>query len=164
MILAATGHRPDKLGGYSPDVSSMLRRLAASCIGELRPDQVISGMALGWDIAVAEAALLAGVPLTAAVPCRDQDVRWPPEARERYRRILARASRVHVVSPGAYSPAKMQRRNVWMVDRCDLLLALWDGSRGGTANCLAYADLRGRPYRNAWGLWRGVVHMDGAKQ
>lgn len=44
-----------------------------------------------------------------------------------------------VVCGGGYSPEKMQRRNAWMVDHCDFLLACWDGSPGGTGNCMAYA-------------------------
>jgi uncharacterized phage-like protein YoqJ len=33
----------------------------------------------------------------------------------------------------------MQIRNEWMVDRCDKLIAVWDGSKGGTGNCVDYA-------------------------
>jgi uncharacterized phage-like protein YoqJ len=33
----------------------------------------------------------------------------------------------------------LQKRNEWMVDHCDLLIAVWDGSEGGTANCVRYA-------------------------
>ena len=37
-----------------------------------------------------------------------------------------------------YYPAKMQKRNEWMIDNCDILIAVWDGSRGGTCNCVKY--------------------------
>ena len=33
----------------------------------------------------------------------------------------------------------MQKRNEYMVDKCDILLAVWDGSAGGTNNCVKYA-------------------------
>lgn len=45
-----------------------------------------------------------------------------------------------VITHGAYSSAAMQVRNEWLADRCDALLALWDGSPGGTANCLRYFE------------------------
>lgn len=41
--------------------------------------------------------------------------------------------------PGGYAPAKMQIRNEYMVENCDLLIAVWDKSDGGTANCVKYA-------------------------
>lgn len=38
-----------------------------------------------------------------------------------------------------YKPWLMQKRNEYMVDRCDKITALWDGSSGGTGNCVKYA-------------------------
>lgn len=34
----------------------------------------------------------------------------------------------------------MQKRNEWMVDNCDILIAVWDKSPGGTKNCVDYAE------------------------
>ena len=34
----------------------------------------------------------------------------------------------------------MQERNEWMVNNCDVLIAVWDGTSGGTANCVKYAE------------------------
>lgn len=101
---------------------------------------VISGMALGWDMALAEAALALALPLTAAVPFPTQPDLWPERERERYRGLLARADRVvtltEYVALSAY-----EKRNRWMIDNADLVLAYWDGSlNGGTANAIRYAD------------------------
>jgi uncharacterized phage-like protein YoqJ len=41
----------------------------------------------------------------------------------------------------------MQRRNVWMVDRARLMLSVWDGTPGGTGNCMDYVEQVGRQYR-----------------
>ncbi len=139
MIFAATGHRPDKLGGYSLSVHLKLKSLALSYLSAERPKACISGMALGWDQAWACAALQLQIPLTCAVPFAGQERRWPTKTQLVYRNILQRADEVHVVSIGDYAVWKMQTRNVWMVDRCDRLIALWDGSTGGTFNCLQYA-------------------------
>jgi uncharacterized phage-like protein YoqJ len=155
MIVAATGHRPDKLGGYSMEVFGRLRALASEFLGRDKPDKVLTGMALGWDQAVAAAAIENDVPFVAAVPCEGQDSRWPVQSRAMYKVLLERADEVVVVSPGPYAAWKMMARNKWMVDKAELVVALWDGSDGGTANCVRYAESRGIWVENLWGSWVG---------
>jgi uncharacterized phage-like protein YoqJ len=50
-----------------------------------------------------------------------------------------------LVTDAPYRAELMQIRNEWMVDRCDLLIAVWNGTPGGTANCVAYAKKEGCP-------------------
>lgn len=152
--VAATGHRPDKLGGYARLVEDALRNLALDVLQCERPDAAISGMALGWDTAFAEAAVTLAIPLIAAVPFAGQESRWPPASQVRYRNLIAQASRVVIVCEGGYAPWAMQKRNGWMVDNCGRLFALWDGTTGGTANCVAYARCVGRETLNLWPVWR----------
>lgn len=52
MIIAVTGHRLYKLGGYGRDVYARLAQFAKDAIARYDPEQVISGMAMGWDMAV----------------------------------------------------------------------------------------------------------------
>lgn len=153
MIIAATGHRPDKLGGYGPEIGLRLMRGALRYIRREQPDRAISGMALGWDTAWAKAAIACGVPLVAAVPFKGQELSWPEESRKVYDWILERAAEVVIVCDGGYSPSKMQVRNEWMVDQAHKIVALWDGSPGGTANCLRYAYSLERPVDNLWSAW-----------
>lgn len=154
IIVAGTGHRPQKLGGFGPDIGRRLLALVMPWLAENRPDEVISGMALGYDQALAEAAIHLGIPVTAAVPFDGQEARWPDAARARYRSILAKASRLVVVSPGGYAAAKLFTRNEWMVDQCTMLLALFDGSpAGGTAAAIDYAQRRQKPIENLWARW-----------
>jgi uncharacterized phage-like protein YoqJ len=40
--------------------------------------------------------------------------------------------------------ASYQRRNEFMVDAADVLAAFFDGSPGGTANCVLYASKVGK--------------------
>lgn len=153
IILAGTGHRPDKLGGYSPAVSARLVDLARAALLKYQPGEVVSGMALGWDTALALAAIELGIPLTAAVPFEGQERKWRPEQQELFRAILARAATMVVVSPGGYAVWKMQVRNEWMVDRATGVLALWNGTSGGTANCVEYARTRQVKIVNLWNAW-----------
>lgn len=156
MHIAGTGHRPDKLGGYTERVERRLHGLAVACVFEHRPDRIISGMAQGWDTALAEAAVRMRVPFTAAIPFWGQDLLWPAKAQRRYQKLLDLADRVHVVvdtdsgDPVLNPWFAFQARNEWMVDHCDLVLALWDGSKGGTGNCVSYAKKIGVPICNVW--------------
>lgn len=96
-------------------------------------------MALGVDQDFAQISIELAIPFTAALPFIGQEDRWPESSRKYYEWLLERADDVVVVSPGGYSAAKMQVRNEWMVDNCDHLVAVWDGSEGGTGNCVRYA-------------------------
>lgn len=155
--IAGTGHRPQKLGGFGEAANSTLRRFATAWLETLAPQCVISGMALGWDQALAQAAVDLDIPFVAAVPFEGQESRWPESSQREYQALLGHASDVVVVSSGSFSARSMQVRNEWMTDRCDLLLALYDGSASGTGNCIRYADETGRDVLNLWASWQVFV-------
>ena len=150
MIIAGTGHRPNKLGGYSEEASTKLIEMAEAYLQQTKPERVISGMALGWDMALGRAAVRCGIPLTAAVPFEGQEKMWPASSQESFRALRNCADTVVIVSEGGYAPWKMQVRNKWMVDNCDTVLALWNGTDGGTANCVRYAQAANKPIVNLW--------------
>lgn len=153
MIICGTGHRPDKCGGYDDATFDRLVTLAYDWLLDAQPDIVISGMALGWDQALAAAAIEHGIPVHAYFPFMGQANTWPKRAVERYVRLSEQCAVKRLVSPGDYSPEKMQIRNKAMVDDCHKVLALWNGSDGGTANCLKYARKAGKPVVNLWDTW-----------
>lgn len=142
MIVAFTGHRPSKLGGYilpNPTYIKICKSIDAT-LRELNPDQVISGMALGIDQWAANIAIKLNIPFIAAIPFEGQERKWPVASQKTFNALLKKAAGQTIVCPGSYSPDKMQIRNQWMVDRCDILIAIWDGSKGGTGNCVQYAE------------------------
>jgi uncharacterized phage-like protein YoqJ len=147
MKIAITGHRPHKLWNdydlVSPGIQR-IRQILQGYIDQLKPTTMISGMALGIDTLWAELALKNHIPLIAAVPCQDQQLRWPLKSQTRYISILKEATAVVFVHNGPYNGSCMQLRNQWMVDNCDLLIAVWDGTTGGTANCVSYATQVGK--------------------
>lgn len=155
MILSVTGHRPDKLGGYEWSTLSraVVRRLGFE-LNRLNPDSAYTGMALGVDQWFAWLCVQRGIPFIAAIPFEGQEERWPkPETRERYRHLLSLAAEVQIVTRLTPEERKskprvskaMRARNEWMVDHSDHLLAVWDGSYGGTGNCVQYAYRVGCP-------------------
>jgi uncharacterized phage-like protein YoqJ len=147
ITVAVTGHRPNKLWGYdySHPAWLSLKEVLKKKLTECGATVAISGMALGVDTVFALAALELQIPVVAAIPCRDQERLWPEQSKRLYREILANPLvKTHLVTDAPYSAELMQKRNEWMVDHCDLLVAVWDGSPGGTANCVAYAKKIGR--------------------
>lgn len=152
-VFAATGHRPDKLGGYDLGVRHRAVALAIDFMRRESPDRVISGMALGWDWAWATAALRLGIPVTAAVPFDGHYQYWNEITQRNYMVLLRKCTEVIYVCTPGYSAKKMQRRNEWMVDRASRVVALWDGSDGGTANCVRYAWGIQKPVTNLWPEW-----------
>ncbi len=150
MILAGTGHRPQKLGGYDPHTNKKVLEFAETVLRHYQPSTLLSGMAQGWDMALAQAAINLNIPFHAYVPFNGQELVWPSATRLYYKALLTHAQHVIVCSPGGYTKAAMQIRNQRLVDDCELLVALWNGSPGGTANCIAYATFRDKPYINVW--------------
>lgn len=152
MIVSGTGHRPDKLGGYSKEVGLKLKQLAIENLEGVT--KVVSGMALGWDTALALAALELKIPLVAAVPFLGQERMWPQASKLVYKNILEQANEIIYVCEGGYAPWKMQVRNEWMVNHCEAVLALWDGSEGGTGNCIKYAKKVDKHIINLWDQYK----------
>jgi DNA polymerase elongation subunit (family B)/uncharacterized phage-like protein YoqJ len=150
-VACATGHRPNKLGGYDAESKQILFDYAVELLSKSKPDKIISGMALGWDFAIAYAAIKLGIPLVAAVPFKDQPSKWFKDDINSYYELLDQATEVvyvdaqlgygnYEVSIGKYHIDKLSMRNKWMVDNSDYILALWrPGEPGGTKNCVDYA-------------------------
>lgn len=159
MIVAATGHRPNKLGGWSREVHDALCGFALRALADRQPQGVISGMALGWDHAVAVASVRLGIPFVAAIPFEGQESRWSKQAQGDYHKLLLAAEMTHVVCSRERVQdigvaAAMQARNEWMVDNATGVLALWNGDRsGGTFNCVQYAVAGRRRIENVWLDW-----------
>ena len=154
ISVSFTGHRPSKLGGYD-ETSELITNIKKELEFKIRTTirdgyfVFISGMAMGIDTWAAEIVLklkdeYPNIKLICAVPFEGQESKWLVETKRRYWKILASADDVHIVSDGKYSPTKMQIRNEWMVDNSEIVIAVWDGTSGGTGNCVKYAKRKKR--------------------
>ena len=161
MIVGATGHRIGRLrveGVVDPQLPFRLRDFAAHVLRDLGATGVVSGMALGWDMACAHAAIELDLPFDAVVPFPGQESRWPSDLRAEYKWLLDRAEVVDYCGR-EFSPEIMQRRNEVIVNRSHEMAALWDGVKsGGTFNCMIYArdqGVRVHQLYQHWTQWRG---------
>lgn len=145
MIAAFTGHRPDKLDDILGTVGGSITEL----LKKLSPERVISGMAPGIDLLGLRMARRLEIPVTAAIPWIGHPFSkaWDYGQRiDMYRDLLDECDVHEVICEGEqYQPWFYQKRNEWMVDNCDVLIAVWNGSDGGTKNCVKYAQKVGRP-------------------
>lgn len=155
MVCAFTGHRPKKLPWRNNETVSEcveLERVLAEQIKKLMDDGVtdfLSGMALGVDTWAALSVLALrkdnpALKLQCILPCREQADRWTSSEREVYQSILNQADSVVYVNRH-YTRNCMLERDHFLVDHCDLLLAVYNGEqRGGTAATVRYAQKANR--------------------
>jgi len=115
---------------------------------------VISGMAEGFDEALALAAIQANVPFIAAVPNKTYIQHYwgrasmlerdrTPEAQD----ILSKAQEIVYVCPSVYGSDGRHsnfHRNEWMVDHADVVW-VYNPTTRGTAQCYAYATKVNKP-------------------
>ena len=144
-----TGHRPDKLPWGSDERDSRCLALKRSLTRELEDlyrrgfRHFISGMAQGCDLYFAEAALSLreqhpDLTVEGAVPCPTQADSWSEDQRRRWQNILVRCDLETLVQQH-YDRFCMFRRDRYMVDRSAAILAVFDGTSGGTQYTLNYA-------------------------
>lgn len=155
LWVGVTGHRalarPDVVAA---EVDAVLDRLAGD--GE-RTLVAVSALAEGADRLVAQRVLARpGGRLVALLPFAPVDYIADfadPGSVQEFTDLLAAADEEEVIT-GAPSDdwtreAAYERAGHAMLDRCDVLLALWDGKpgkgRGGTADMVFEAGLIGRP-------------------
>jgi uncharacterized phage-like protein YoqJ len=143
--LGVTGHRPEKLGGYDDFTNrrgGIVLRMRYF-FTEKGVTTLVSGMALGTDQWAAELALDMGIKVVALIPCLNQEKMWPDQSRARYRELLDRiknaGGQVTYVSLQEYWKGCMHRRNFEIVSSSDEILAVWDGAKGGTSDCVKIA-------------------------
>lgn len=163
--IAATGHRPPKVCGWEEYETIGLERLVAlarNSLIRLDAEEVTSGMALGWDIAVSLATINLGIPLIAAIPFKGQEKTWNKKSQHLYHDTLTQSQEVIYVCteempPSGWSKQKinqmMKARDRWMVDWSTTVLALYNGTSGGTSSTVDYAELQRKPIVNVWSSW-----------
>lgn len=158
LHIALTGHRPTKLGGYDtslPSYRKLQDDLEQFIAYQLQSYDVIvghSGLALGADTIWSKAILNMRqkhpnrVQFHAEIPFMEQHNKWFKKSDIDFwleQVNSADYKTIYMDSNTELSTKNVVKalddRNIGMIDHADILIAVWDGSSGGTGNAVHYA-------------------------
>lgn len=146
-----TGHRPQSLPFRFNEQDERCTRLKQLLQEEIERQIVeegvthfISGMAIGVDMYAAEIVLelkvrYPQITLESAIPCETQAVKWSSALRERYYMIASKCDKETLIQQ-RYTADCMHKRNRYMVDSSDTVIAVWNGTPSGTGKTVKYAE------------------------
>ena len=119
MIMAVTGHRPQRLKGQQ----KLIKKWAIEQLTYFHPSAIYNGMAQGADQIIAIAAKELGIPIICCYPFPKQHFhpieQWIMENNQT------------IFTSHNYSKESYYIRDCYMVDHADMLLCVWDGVGGG---------------------------------
>ena len=154
-----TGHRPSSLPWKYDESKSSCKAFKKDLYEILEKailsgwTNFISGMAIGFDTIAAETVLelkkkYKQVKLFGAIPCSGQEEKWSDDDKARYHKLMKKLDGYEICSESYTGADTMYKRNRFIVDHSNVIVALWNGSpRSGTANTLNYAKSQGRKVR-----------------
>ena len=142
-----TGHRPEKLNNGEAEIRALLKEAILSSIAE-GYDTFISGMALGVDLWAAQEILAHkqsgyDIHLVCAVPFPGVEKNRDSVHQEVFSKILEASDAVRYVCP-KYKPWCFSARDKWMVEHASKVIAVSNGTKGGTEATIQYAKELGR--------------------
>jgi uncharacterized phage-like protein YoqJ len=135
MRVGITGHRPERISEPEP-----IKDLISEAIQHFGATRFYQGMAAGVDLWSAKEAWKLKISYVCVKPWAGHKPRIADQIE--YEKVVKHS--LHVVNvtdyeeyPGAWV---YQKRNEWIVDEVDAMIAVWDGKPyGGTFNCVRYA-------------------------
>ncbi len=138
-----TGHRPDKVQMYEKEIKERLKTEIKNTIEE-GITTFITGMARGVDMWAAQIVIdekknNPDIKLICASPYEGFERSWCLADRMNYHEIMNSADYSIFISE-KYTRFCFQIRNMWMVDRSCKVVAVYNGSKGGTKNTVDYAE------------------------
>lgn len=149
-----TGHRPQNLSwGFNEEDErcvELKKRIKVEIENAIIKGYsiFISGMALGFDIMCAEAVVdlkkkYSHISIFGALPCKDQDRFWSSRDKKRYNDLIEQLDDKKYINSSYIGAKCMIERNKFMIDNSSLVIALYNGKKGGTEQTLNYAKKKG---------------------
>lgn len=137
-----TGHRPEKLHLPEAIVREQLSYAIDAAIRE-GYTRFLTGMSRGVDLWAAQEVIrrqkeYPQLRLVACIPYQDFEKGWGLSWQRVYRQVLEACEEIHIFSR-AFSMESFSLRNRYMVEHAALVIAVFGGEKGGTANTLRYA-------------------------
>lgn len=175
MRICFTGHRFDKLGGgydwnskINLEIRNNLDRVLQTIIDKYKNEKFhfITGGALGFDQFATDSVIKLknnntdrDITLEIAIPFESQCKLWNKRDTDVYNEQLKLADKVTYVDTlekykiygqeeGVYYSSKLDKRNHYMVDNSDMVIAYFNNIRGGTYNCIKYANKNNKKVLN----------------
>lgn len=149
--ISFTGHRPDKFNNtvelnsdvYKTLIQEMTNRLEWFILNE-GTSEFISGMAEGVDtIAFFVVHKLKQkyphIKNICAKPFASHKSSWSETMERLADEVVVVSSCGARYNSGGNVAQQLQLRNEYMVDKSDMTVAVWNGTKGGTYNCISYA-------------------------
>lgn len=147
-----SGHRPEKLTEQPEQIQAWLREQIEQSVAA-GYTTFISGCGMGVDIWAGqivirmrdeekEKAGISSLRLIAATPWPGFSSRWSTDWQQQYSDLLQHADLIVPVSKH-YGEEVFQKRNRWMVDHSNRLIAFFNGAPGGTRDTIEYAQGKG---------------------
>ena len=148
-----TGHRTSKLpwrGNHDDKRCLTLKERLFDIVEALYNAGIrhyICGMAVGADMYFCEAVIRLRsehdeVTLEAAIPCEEQTKLWGKREQRQYNYLVHQCDYETVIQ-NEYTSDCMHKRNRYMVDNSSVLVAVFDGTSGGTMQTITYAIRKG---------------------
>ena len=156
-----TGHRPDKLYGYKPnkqwnDLRDKIESLLIEILNKDEEHSIkgIVGGALGFDTEAWHALNKIkddsfNVKIEMAIPFEEQDTKWPIESKNIYKNCKNNSDyltyvdtledyKVPNTANGKYNSKKLFKRNEYIADNSDILIACVRDMKSGSGHCIKY--------------------------
>ena len=155
--IGVTGHRilknPQEIATSVQEVLRKIGKIVKRANNESAKFVAISPLAEGADRIVAQEILaIPGSAMEAILPLEPEEYMKDFEtssSKEEFRGLLQKAAMTHRVTPQPTRSEAYELAGRFVVDNCDVLLAVWDGEagrgRGGTAEIVNYARKTGKP-------------------
>ncbi len=105
-------------------------------------ENFLIGMAVGYDTLcfriLEKLRKKYPIKLIACIPCRNQSAKFSEKQKNEYDEMLKVSDKNLLISEN-YTPSCMQKRNMFMVDNCSILVAYIRKNFGGSVNTVNYA-------------------------
>ncbi len=142
LSCAITGHRIVERDFDEQKLLKLLKEMIEGGISTF-----YCGMALGFDSICLENLISLKkekeIKIIACIPCVDQAEKFNSIQQEKYFYYLSKCDEKIILS-NSYENGCMQKRNRYMVDKSDMLLAYLRYLKGGTLYTVKYAQKQGK--------------------
>lgn len=138
MKIAVTGHRPQRLNYEDKEIKAWMNEQIMK-LGKDNIEEAYCGMAQGADQIFGKVVVKNHIPLICCYPFKKKKVH------EEEQKLMDAAKDVRYISEVSNKKAYWLR-DKYMVDNCDVLLAVFDGKEnGGTWLTIKEAKKQGKP-------------------